>query len=106
MNGACKIIQLIEQDINGKLIINAEALKLIENIKEPIGVIVTVGKKRLGKSFLLNRLLDIECKEGFQISHVNEPCTKGIFLSSVINDHTNKNGDKMKLILLDTEVIK
>ena len=50
-NVPCNIIQLIEQDINGKLVINAEALKHIEDIKEYIGVIVTVGKKSQANHF-------------------------------------------------------
>ncbi|CAF1022417.1 unnamed protein product [Brachionus calyciflorus] len=97
------IIQLIEQYKNGKLVLDKNGLTIIENIKEPVGVIVTIGKKRIGKSFLMNRLLEINSKTGFPISHVNQPCTKGIYLSPKIIEHQNKNGDKIKLILLDTE---
>ena len=98
------VIQLVKQNKYGDLVINEKALELIEELNYPIGVIITVGKKRLGKSFMLNRLLDIDCQNGFDISHIDEPCTKGIYMSTNIIDHENKNGDKMKLILLDTEV--
>ena len=100
-----KVIQLIKQNDKGELEINTDAMKIIEDINDSIGVIVTIGKKRLGKSFLMNRLLDIDSKSGFPISHIDEPCTKGIYLSSKISEHLNKNGDRMKLIVLDTEVI-
>lgn len=100
------VIQLIEQNNQGKLVINNEALKIIQNLNDQVGVIVAVGKKRLGKSFTLNRLVDIDSRNGFEISHIDEPCTKGIYMYSKIIDHTNKNGEKMKLILLDTEVKK
>ncbi|RNA44351.1 interferon-induced guanylate-binding 2-like [Brachionus plicatilis] len=97
------VIQLIEQNKKGLLVINDEALEIIQNLNDQIGVIVTVGKKRLGKSFMLNRLIGIESQNGFEISHIDEPCTKGIYMSTKIIDHSNKNGEKMKLILLDTE---
>ncbi|RNA20658.1 Guanylate-binding N-terminal domain containing [Brachionus plicatilis] len=95
-NKVNNVIQLIEQN-------NKEALKKIQNLNDHVGVIVTVGKKRLGKSFMLNRLIDIDPRNGFEISHIDEPCTKGIFMSTKIMEHTDKNGEKMKLILLDTE---
>ncbi|RNA33811.1 Guanylate-binding N-terminal domain containing [Brachionus plicatilis] len=97
------VIKLIEQNNQGKLIINNEALEFIQNLNDHVGVIVAVGKKRLGKSFMLNRLVDFDSQNGFEISHIDEPCTKGIFMSTKIIDHSNKRGDKMKLILLDTE---
>ena len=100
-----QVIQLIKQNDKGELEINAIVLKIVQSIKDPIGVIVTIGKKRLGKSFMMNRLLNVDSKNGFPISHINEPCTKGIYLSPEIKDHVNKNGDRMKLIVLDTEVI-
>lgn len=100
------VIQLIKQNNEGKLVINNEALEIIQNLNEHVGVIVTVGKKRLGKSFMLNRLIGIESQNEFEISHIDEPCTKGIYMSTKIIDHSNKNGEKMKLILLDTEVKK
>ncbi|RNA44529.1 guanylate-binding 6 [Brachionus plicatilis] len=56
------VIKLIEQNNQGKLIINNVALKFIQNLNDHVGVIVAVGKKRLGKSFMLNRL-GLESKE-------------------------------------------
>ena len=99
------VIQLVKQNENGDLVINEKALELIEELNYPIGVIITVGKKRLGKSFMLNRLLDIDCQNGFEISHIDELCTKGIYMFTNIINYENKSGDRMNIILLDTQVI-
>ena len=87
-----------------KFIINKEAKKIISNVKnKKIGIISLVGKYRTGKSFLLNKILINNIKEGFQVGPTIKPCTKGIWLWSnplIINKDKK---DEFPVYLIDTE---
>ena len=87
-----------------KFIINKEAKKTISNVKnKKIGIISLVGKYRTGKSFLLNKILINNIKEGFQVGPTIKPCTKGIWLWSnplIINKDKK---DEFPVYLIDTE---
>ncbi len=54
-----------------------EAIALLKNFKEKIGVIVVAGKYRTGKSFLLNKiLLNQADNKGFGVGPTINPYTK------------------------------
>ena len=62
---------------NKKFIIDPEAEKILKNpIHKTIGIISLVGKYRTGKSFLLNRVLLNNKKDGFGVGPTIRPCTK------------------------------
>ena len=62
-----------------------EAIELLGNIKERIGVIAVAGKYRTGKSFLLNRiLLNKKDSSGFGVGPTINPCTK-VFEFQILN---------------------
>ncbi len=59
--------------------VSPEAIELLGNVKEKIGIIAVAGKYRTGKSFLLNRiLLDKKDTNGFGVGPTINPCTKVI----------------------------
>ena len=57
--------------------VSPEAIQLLKNIKEKIGIIAVAGKYRTGKSFLLNRIILNKTDEnGFGVGPTINPCTK------------------------------
>jgi AAA+ ATPase superfamily predicted ATPase len=57
--------------------VSPEAIELLKNIKEKIGIIAVAGKYRTGKSFLLNRIiLNKTDVSGFGVGPTINPCTK------------------------------
>ena len=57
--------------------VSEEAISLLRNVKERIGVIAVAGKYRTGKSFLLNKIiLDKKDSNGFGVGPTINPCTK------------------------------
>ena len=44
------------ENINGQLLVNPEALKILSAIKQPVVVVAIVGLYRTGKSYLMNKL--------------------------------------------------
>jgi hypothetical protein len=65
--------------------VSPEAIELLRNVKDRIGVIAVAGKYRTGKSFLLNRiLLNKKDSCGFGVGPTINPCTK-VFKFQIIN---------------------
>jgi hypothetical protein len=87
-----------EGDEHFQFDINPEAVKLLQNIEEPVSVISIAGVYRSGKSFILNQLAGYN--DGFNIGSTIEPCTQGIWMW-VVEDRIGPEG--CKYILLDTE---
>jgi hypothetical protein len=57
--------------------VSQDAIDLLRNVKERIGVIAVAGKYRTGKSFLLNRIiLNKTDNSGFGVGPTINPCTK------------------------------
>ena len=88
-----------------KFIISKEGKKIISNPEnKKIGIISLVGKYRTGKSFLLNKVLINNIKEGFAVGPTIKPCTKGIWLwpkpLKIINKEKN---EEFPVYLIDTE---
>ncbi|XP_027392406.1 guanylate-binding protein 4-like isoform X2 [Bos indicus x Bos taurus] len=85
------------KNINGQLLVNPEALKILSAIKQPVVVVAIVGLYRTGKSYLMNKLAGKN--KGFSVGSTVQSHTKGIWMWCVPHpkkpDHT--------LVLLDTE---
>ena len=58
----------------GQFVINPEALEVIRQLQNPIGVISVAGMYRTGKSYLLNRML-LNRSGGFSVGPSMNPCT-------------------------------
>ena len=87
-----------------KLEINPEARRIARGIKGPIGVLTVAGAYRTGKSYLLNRvLLNTQSGPGFGVGSSINPCTKGLWMwSAPIVGYSDK-GEKMNIIVVDSE---
>ena len=83
--------------------VNEEALEVLRKISGPISVVSVVGLYRTGKSFLVNRIVGRQ--KGFQVGPTINACTKGIWIWSEPIPVTNARGEKVNLIVLDTEGI-
>ena len=55
--------------------INPEAVNMISNLDQPLGVLSVAGMYRTGKSYLLNKML-LNTKKGFGVGPSVNPCTK------------------------------
>ena len=88
-----------------KFIINEDAKKIISRSEnKQIGIVSLVGKYRTGKSFLLNKVLINNIKEGFAVGPTIKPCTKGIWLwpkpLKIIN---KEKKEEFPVYIIDTE---
>jgi hypothetical protein len=52
-------VQLIKISYTGSVSVDSTALDIISSCDEPVGFACLVGKYRTGKSFLLNKLLNL-----------------------------------------------
>jgi hypothetical protein len=66
---------------NGKFEINFDAIDLINSYNKAVGIVCLAGKYRTGKSFLLNKLLEIR-GNGFKVDNSTTACTEGIWMWS------------------------
>ncbi|XP_073426786.1 guanylate-binding protein 6-like [Dendrobates tinctorius] len=87
---------LIENE-GSNLVVNKEAVDILQQISDPAIVVAIVGKYRTGKSFLMNRLAG--CNGGFPLGSSIQSKTKGIWMWCV--PHPRNPGHV--LVLLDTE---
>ncbi|RXN12691.1 guanylate-binding 1-like protein [Labeo rohita] len=92
-----KPVCFIDTDSNGKLCVQQSALQILQQIQQPVVVVVVVGLYRTGKSYLMNRLAGKQT--GFALGSTIESRTKGIWMWCV--PHPTKAGTT--LVLLDTE---
>ncbi|XP_062378377.1 guanylate-binding protein 1-like isoform X2 [Sardina pilchardus] len=88
---------LIDNGPDGRMSVQQEALKILEQIQQPVVVVAVVGLYRTGKSYLMNRLAGKHA--GFALGGTIESKTKGIWMWCV--PHPSKPGHT--LVLLDTE---
>ena len=95
-----KQVQLIKQDMYGKLVVLEEGLNILNGIKGNIAILNIVGPYRSGKSYILNLLLNR--MDGFLLGSTYESCTKGVWMWDTPIRHRNEHGE-FNLILLDTE---
>ncbi|XP_048011468.1 guanylate-binding protein 1-like [Megalobrama amblycephala] len=92
-----KPVCLIDTGSDGKLCVPQPALRILQQIQQPVVVVAVVGLYRTGKSYLMNRLAGQQT--GFALGSTIESKTKGIWMWCV--DHPTKAGTT--LVLLDTE---
>jgi hypothetical protein len=91
-------VQLVSTGSSGTtLILNEDAIKLIEQEKRPVTVVSIIGPYRTGKSYLLNRLMGKA--NGFELGSTVEAKTKGFWFW--MGDFPGQ--PKHCLILLDVE---
>ncbi|EGR32496.1 hypothetical protein IMG5_080950, partial [Ichthyophthirius multifiliis] len=107
-----KAIQIIQYDkSNDSFLINNEALQILKLYEEPICFVAIAGKYRTGKSFLMNKLLNlkkqgvfffffikIKIKKKFKVDPSTQSCTQGIWMWSHPVLHNNK-----QIFFIDTE---
>ncbi|XP_043732464.1 guanylate-binding protein 6-like [Cervus elaphus] len=82
---------------NNQLTVNPRALKILEQISQPVVVVAIAGLYRTGKSYLMNRLAGQN--HGFHLGSTVQSETKGIWMWCV--PHPSK--ENHTLVLLDTE---
>lgn len=80
-----------------QLTVNLEAIRILEQIAQPLVVVAIVGLYRTGKSYLMNRLAGRN--HGFSLGSTVQSETKGIWMWCV--PHPTK--PTHTLVLLDTE---
>ena len=100
-----KAISMVNYDPSlGQFIISPEALEVVRQLQNPIGVISVAGMYRTGKSYLLNRML-LNRSGGFSVGPSINPCTKGLWMwSKTIPAHTPQ-GKPLNVLIIDTEGI-
>ena len=100
-----KAISMVNYDPSlGQFVINPEALEIIRDLQNPLGVISVAGMYRTGKSYLLNRML-LNRSSGFSVGPSINPCTKGLWMwSKTIPAHTPQ-GKPLNVLIIDTEGI-
>ncbi len=57
-----------------------KAIKYLQSLTRPLSIISVVGLYRTGKSYLLNRILDVPKGQSFQVSPTIKSCTKGLWI--------------------------
>ncbi|KAM4651719.1 guanylate-binding protein 3-like [Discoglossus pictus] len=88
---------LIENQDENVIVVNQDAIQILNNITQPVVVVAIVGKYRTGKSYLMNKLAGRN--DGFALGCTIQSKTKGIWMWCV--PHPLKPGHT--LVLLDTE---
>ncbi|CAG9329474.1 unnamed protein product [Blepharisma stoltei] len=84
--------------------VTPESLEFLRNLEGKVGVIAVVGKYRTGKSFLLNRvILDNRDGQGFGVGPTINACTKGLWVWSEPVEIENSEGERMKVLVIDSE---
>ncbi|CAL9088443.1 unnamed protein product [Musa textilis] len=79
-----------------------EGLDAIQNITTPVAVVAVIGPYRSGKSFLLNQLLSLPCDEGFEVGHMRDAKTKGLWVWGTPVELVI-DGSKVSVLYIDTE---
>jgi hypothetical protein len=92
-------LQLIRVLDNGQFELIEETAQKILEVNGNVGFCCLAGKYRTGKSFLLNRLLNLK-GSGFKVSKYVNACTEGIWVWSkpILNEREN-----LHIFFLDTE---
>jgi hypothetical protein len=80
-----------------------EAVAALRKFDGPIAVVAVVGLYRTGKSYLVNRIVGHQ--HGFTVGPTVNACTKGIWMWSEPVPFVNDRGEKLQLLVLDTEGI-
>uniref|UniRef100_A0A8C0ZYF5 GB1/RHD3-type G domain-containing protein n=1 Tax=Castor canadensis TaxID=51338 RepID=A0A8C0ZYF5_CASCN len=93
---ASALICLVK-NMREQLMVNSEALRILEKISQPLVVVAIVGLCRTGKSYIMNRLAGQN--SGYPLGSTVRSQTKGIWMWCL--PHPNKPNHT--LVLFDTE---
>lgn len=86
-------------------LVSDEARSFLSSIDEKVAVIAVAGKYRTGKSFLLNRVILDKRDSGFGVGPTINPCTKGLWVWSEPLETVRPDGEKLKVLVVDSEGI-
>ena len=84
--------------------LHRDGLEFIGKIPAPIAVVSVAGLYRTGKSYLLNRML-LNRSNGFGVGPTVNPCTKGLWCWGTPIKGSTADGEKVNVIIIDTEGI-
>ena len=100
----CKRLEGVERTA---LILNPQALTILQSITGPICVIAIVGPCRSGKSYILSRLISSTGERcHFDLGHEMDPKTMGIWMwDQPFKLKLKDYEEEVTIILLDTEGI-
>ena len=89
------------------LVINKEAIAILEGISDPVCVVAIVGPCRTGKSYILSQLISSgqDSQPCFKLGHKLDRETMGIWMWDTPINYQLKDGRSVSIILLDTEGI-
>ena len=91
------VIRAPSEPTSSKLVVVPSSLDLIRSLgTKPLAVLSICGPYRSGKSYFLSRFLGPN--EVFKISNTDDPCTKGIWMSTSVLEC-----EDFIILLLDTE---
>ncbi len=93
-------MQLLKINKNHKFEIVQETVEFLTDVEGGVAICSIVGKYRTGKSFLMNKILELKGENGFKVSPTVDACTKGLWIWSkqIYNDKENLN-----IFFMDTE---
>lgn len=94
---AIQIVKFIPEQ--NRFEFNNEAFEMLSQVEGNIGFVSVCGKYRTGKSFLLNRLLEVQ-GDGFRVDSTTQSCTQGIWMYSK-PIYNSLNG--LNIFFLDSE---
>ncbi len=91
-------LELVKYDTaTGKFIVGQEALRVLRDVRAPLGVVAVCGRARQGKSFILNQLLQTT-GHGFTVGPTHRPCTKGLWMWSAPQRRVAADGSESYLV--------
>ncbi|PKY13077.1 GBP-domain-containing protein [Rhizophagus irregularis] len=105
-----KLLSYSEKSVNGKfgqILLNPEALNILQEINEPLAIISVVGSFHRGKSWFANVLHGRH--DSFNLGPGVEGCTRGIYMWSppfkLSNEQSDSKTIQKRVIVLDSEGI-
>ena len=84
--------------VEREMIVNPDAINMLQKICKPVAVLGICGPYRSGKSYFGSVFMR---SDDFRVTHKIDPCTKGIWISTSILE-----SEEFAIIFLDTEGIK
>ena len=97
--GAAELISF--DAVTKRFQVQPEAIGMLKKLQGPVAVISVCGRARMGKSTLLNQLLQklsSGAQKGFTTASTHKPCTKGLWIWSKPIERTLPDGKKMHLV--------
>ena len=84
-----------------KFVLASSAIQILKKLHGPVAIVSVCGRARMGKSTLLNQLLQKlsgGTQKGFTTAASHKPCTKGLWLWSKPIERMLPDGRKMHLV--------